>query len=191
MRRAFRRVASPLTELHFYASLAPGGRTSGLPAPGVLTDVGEHPSSFTLRNAMKPKSLLLLRISLGLFLVIWGIDKLVNVEHGIDVSDYFFFGAFSHRLLLQAYGVVEIFAGILIALGIARRVTYPLLLAITGMTVLGVWKSIIDPWGWWLEGTEALFYPSIIIFAGALVLWAFRDEDRLVLFGHPGERETS
>lgn len=130
---------------------------------------------------MKAKSLLLLRVSLGLFLVIWGIDKLANVEHGLDVSDHFFFGAFSHRLLLQAYGVAEIAVGALIMLGLGHRVTYPVLLAITGMTLLGVWKSIVDPWGWWLEGGNAIFFPSLIIFAASLVLWAFRDEDRLVV----------
>ena len=130
---------------------------------------------------MKSKSLLLLRISLGVFLVIWGIDKLADVDHGLGVSDHFYFGAFSHRLLLQAFGVVEILAGSLIVAGIARRLTYPFLMAVTGVTVLGVWKSIIDPWGWWLEGSNALFYPSIIAFAAALVLWAFQDEDPLVI----------
>ena len=129
---------------------------------------------------MKTKSLLLLRVSLGLFLVIWGLDKLVDVKHGIGVSDWLYFGLFSSRWLLHAYGVAEITAGLLIILGLARRFTYPILIAITGMTLLGVWKSIIDPWGWWLEGTEALFYPSIIIFAASLVLWSFKDEDRLV-----------
>jgi putative oxidoreductase len=130
---------------------------------------------------MKAKSLLLLRISLGFFLVIWGLDKLADVKHGIGVSDWLYFGLFSNATLLKAYGVVEIAVGILIMLGLFRRLTYPVLLAITGVTLLGVWKSIIDPWGWWLEGTEALFYPSIIIFAASLVLWSFQAEDRLVL----------
>lgn len=138
---------------------------------------------------MKSKSLLLLRVSLGLFLVIWGLDKLADVEHGIGVSDWLYFGLFSNQLLMQAFGVLEIAVGLLIVLGVARRFTYPVLLAITGVTLLGVWRSIIDPWGWWMEGTNALFYPSIIIFAGALVLWAFRDEDRLVV--GRGSRERS
>ena len=106
---------------------------------------------------MRSKSLLLLRVSLGLFLVIWGVDKLANVKHGLEVSDSFFFGAFSHRLLLRGYGVAEIAVGALIVLGVARRLTYPVLLAITGITLLGVWKSVLDPWGWWLEGTTVLF----------------------------------
>jgi hypothetical protein len=38
-----------------------------------------------------------------------------------------------------------------------------------------VWRSIVDPWGWYLTGTNALFFPSLIIFAGAVVLLAFRE----------------
>jgi uncharacterized membrane protein YphA (DoxX/SURF4 family) len=130
---------------------------------------------------MKAKSLLLLRVSLGFFLVVWGLDKLVDVKHGIGVSDWLYFGLFSNQMLLQVYGVVEIATGLLIVLGVGRRFTYPILIAIAGMTLLGVWRSIIDPWGWWLEGTEALFYPSIIIFAASLVLWSFKDEDHLIV----------
>ncbi len=128
---------------------------------------------------MKAPALLVLRTSLGLLLLVWGVDKLVNVNHGLKVSEYFFFGAFSHRVLLQSFGTLEMIAGLLIILGVARRLTYPLLLTITGVTLLGVWKSVLDPWGWWLKGANVLFYPSLIIFAASLVLWAFREEDRL------------
>ena len=135
---------------------------------------------------MKAKSLLLLRLSLGLLMLIWGVDKLVNVQHGLTVSEHFYFGAFSNAALLKAFGVAQIALGALIVLGIARRFAYPVLLATTGVTLLGVWRSVVDPWGWWLEGANVLFYPSLIIFAGSLVLWAFRDEDQLVV----GNRRT-
>lgn len=38
-----------------------------------------------------------------------------------------------------------------------------------------------DPWGWYLEGSNVLFSPSLIIFAAVLALWALREEDRLAL----------
>lgn len=133
---------------------------------------------------MKSRSLLLLRISIGLLMVIWGVDKLVNVKHGLTVSQHFYLGAFSSALLLNAFGVVQIALGALVLLGVGRRLTYPFLLAITAVTLLGVWKSIVDPWGWYLKGANVLFYPSFIIFAASLVLWAFQDEDRLVVGQH-------
>ena len=139
---------------------------------------------------MKAGSLLLLRASLGLLMLIWGVDKLVNVKHGLTVSEHFYLGAFSSAALLKAFGVAQIALGVLIVLGVGRRVAYPALLAITGATLLGVWRSVVDPWGWWLEGANVLFYPSLIIFAGSLVLWAFRDEDQLVVGRRPVSRPT-
>lgn len=130
---------------------------------------------------MRQKSLLLLRVSIGLLMVFWGIDKLVNVEHGMQVSEGFYLGLFSIPVLLQAFGVLQVLLGLLVIAGVARNLVYPALLAITAATALGVWKSIVDPWGWYLEGSNVLFYPSLIIFAASLVLWAFRGDDTLGL----------
>lgn len=126
---------------------------------------------------MKTWSLLLLRVSLGLLMLIWGADKLVNVEHSMLVSEHFYMGAFSVVLVLKAFGVVQTAIGVAIVLGLLRRWVYPVLIATTAVTLLGVWRSIVDPWGWYLEGANALFFPSLIIFAGALVLLAFREFD--------------
>jgi uncharacterized membrane protein YphA (DoxX/SURF4 family) len=120
----------------------------------------------------------LLRVSIGYLLVIWGVDKLVNPAHGLAVSDRFYFGWFSRSWLMTAFGAVEILLGLLVIAGIRNRYTYPVVAGITGATLLGVWRSILDPWGWYLSGAEVLFYPSLIIFAAALVLLAEgREED--------------
>ena len=111
-----------------------------------------------------------LRLSLGYLLVVWGVDKLVNPAHGLAVSSRFYFGLFSLPWLMTAFGVAQVTLGALVMAGLWKRYTYPAVVAITGMTVIGVWRSILDPWGWWLTGSNALFYPSLIIFAAALVL---------------------
>src|SRR5688572_24940645 len=105
-------------------------------------------------------SLLALRVSLGWLMLIWGIDKLVNVEHGMLVSEHFYGGLFSIVSLLKVFGVVQMIIGALIVLGLLRHWVYPVLVAITAATLIGVWRSILDPWGWYLEGANALFFPS-------------------------------
>jgi putative oxidoreductase len=130
---------------------------------------------------MKAYALLLLRMSLGLLMLFWGADKIVNVEHGLQVSEGFYFGLFTSAGLLRAFGWLQCALGLLIVLGAARRFCYVALLLITGMTLVGVWRSVIDPWEWYLEGGNVLFFPSLIIFAAALVLHAFRTEDLLSL----------
>ncbi len=130
---------------------------------------------------MKRWGLFLLRVSIGWLLVMWGIDKLVNVEHAIRVSDTFYLGIGNQALFLNVFGVFETLLGLLIVVGLWRRVTYPIMMLILLISGLSVWKSIIDPWGWVFEGTNALFYPSLIIAAGALAIWGYLDEDTMAL----------
>ena len=126
-------------------------------------------------------TLLFLRISLGLLMIIWGADKLVNPAHGIVVAERFYFGLMSSASFMPALGIAEILLGLMVIAGILRQYSYVLLAIVTGITLVGVWRSVLDPWGWYLGKTNALFYPSLIVFAGVLVLMAFRDEDRLVV----------
>ncbi|MCH9691054.1 MAG: DoxX family membrane protein [Gammaproteobacteria bacterium] len=130
---------------------------------------------------MRVFSLLLLRVSLGFLLVLWGLDKLVNVEHGLAISQKYYLGLFSGETMMLGFGVIQTLLGVLVVIGLWRRFTFPAQTLINGFTVVGVWKSIIDPWGWFLSSTNVLFYPSVIVFAACLVLWAFCSEDHLAV----------
>lgn len=141
------------------------------------------PSNTGSPQMKKEWTLLFLRISLGLLMVWWGLDKLVNVEHGVRVAEGFYLGIGAAPAVLTVFGVLQILLGIMVILGSWRRFAYPALAVVTAATALGVWKSIVDPWGWVLGRTNALFYPSLIIFAGALVMWAFMQEDTLSVDG--------
>lgn len=130
---------------------------------------------------MKRIGLFLLRVTTGWLLVMWGIDKLVNVEHGASVAETFYLGIGTQTLILTLFGVLETLLGLLIVLGLWRRRLYPVMTVLLAISALAVWKSILDPWGWFLEGARVLFYPSIIILAGALTLWGTIDEDTMCL----------
>jgi uncharacterized membrane protein YphA (DoxX/SURF4 family) len=114
----------------------------------------------------------MLRMSIGYLLVIWGVDKLVNPAHGLDVSDHFYLGVFTFPGLMPVFGIAELILGGLVIVGIWGRYTYPVVVVIAAITAAGVWRSIVDPWGWYLQGANALFYPSLIILAASLVLLA-------------------
>ena len=130
---------------------------------------------------MQQISLLLLRISLGWLLVIWGADKVFNVEHGMAVANKFYFGFLAAESAMQVAGTLQMLVGLAVVLGFARRWVYPLQVLLNSASLLVVFKSVVDPWGWIFSGTNALFYPSLIIFAASLLLIAFRAEDRWVL----------
>jgi len=130
---------------------------------------------------MQQISLLSLRISLGWLLVIWGADKVFNVEHGMAVANKFYFGFLAAESAMQVAGTLQMLVGLAVVLGFARRWVYPLQVLLNSASLLVVFKSVVDPWGWVFSGTNALFYPSLIIFAASLLLIAFRAEDRWVL----------
>lgn len=132
---------------------------------------------------MKEKTLLFLRISIGLLLVVWGLDKFANPDHAIQVSEAFYFGLLSAGALQPVFGAIEIALGAAVIAGVWRKYTYPALLVVLGVSLLVVWRSVLDPWGWYLGDTNVFFFPSLIIFAGALVLYAFQDEDTMVVGG--------
>lgn len=137
---------------------------------------------------MKRWGLFALRVATGWLLVIWGLDKLVNVEHGVRVADAFYLGIGSQVTFLHVLGVLEILLGALVVVGLWRKLTYPVAFVVLAVTAVAVWKSVLDPWGWWLEGANALFYPSVIIAAGAAVLWGTQAEDELTLDAAIGRR---
>ena len=120
--------------------------------------------------------------------MIWGLDKLVNVEHGVRVAEAFYLGVGSQTMFLRVAGILQIALGLLVVAGLWRKLTYPITFAVLAVTAVAVWKSVLDPWGWWLEGANALFYPSVIIVAGAAVLWGTQVEDDLTLDAAIGRR---
>ena len=130
---------------------------------------------------MKSWGLLLLRLSTGWLLVMWGLDKFLDVEHGQRVAESFYLGIGSQAIVQNVFGGLEVILGLLVMAGLMRRLAYPVMCLVLLITALAVWKSILDPWGWFLEGSQVLFYPSIIILAGATVLWGTMDEDDMTL----------
>ncbi len=138
---------------------------------------------FLLRH-MKRFGLFLLRVGTGWLLVVWGLDKWVNVSHGQAVAESYYLGIGTQEFLLRIFGAFEILVGLLVMVGLWRRWLYPVTCLILLTTALAVWKSIIDPFNWFeLRGDagSALFLPSLIVFAGAVVLWGTMSEDNLTV----------
>jgi putative oxidoreductase len=130
---------------------------------------------------MKAYSLLGLRISIALLVLLWGVDKIVDTEHALRVSDTFYSGALSFPGLMPILGALQVGVAALAVVGLFRTIVDPVILVINLGSMLGVWRSIVDPWGWFLEGTNVLFFPSLIVAAGCVVLIAFQDEEVFVM----------
>lgn len=140
---------------------------------------------------MRAYSLLFLRFSTGLLVVLWGLVKVIEPAIGMGVANKYYGGVGGANMLQMPWGVFQIAVGVLVILGLFRRYIYPLQALILCLGALAIWKYLLDPFGLYLlsrEDSQLLFFPSLCLAAATLVLLAFKDDDRITLdakFGRP------
>lgn len=133
---------------------------------------------------MKAISLLLLRITTGLLLVIWGSIKIGAPDAAIGVSNKYYDGLLSAVDLQTALGAGEIALGALVILGLLRAISYTLQFLVLALGAAAIWEYIADPLGLYLmtrETAQVLFFPSTTVVVAALILLVFRNEDTITL----------
>jgi uncharacterized membrane protein YphA (DoxX/SURF4 family) len=126
-------------------------------------------------------SLLLLRVGTGLLLVLWGGLRVIEPKAGPGLAEKYYSGFMNLPAVQIGFGAAEIAVGLLVVLGLFRRVAYPLQALVLVPGALMLWRYLLDPLGLYLldeETSQILFFPSITVAAATLVLLAFRDDDR-------------
>jgi putative oxidoreductase len=144
-------------------------------------------------SSLRPWSLLLLRIGTGLLLVIWGLLRVTMPAAGPGLADRYYSGLFGGQTLQVAYGAVQVTVGVLVVLGLFRRIAYPALAVILVPAALMLWRYLLDPYGMYLlsrEDSQILFFPSITVAAATLALLAFGADDKFALDRLFGGRRT-
>lgn len=127
----------------------------------------------------------LLRLSMGLFLALWGIDKLVASAGAARI-----FGHFYHLTIgpgpVRVAGVLEVLLGALLAIGWMRRPAAWIALVLTAGSALASWRQILDPWGrlGLGPGGTHLFLASIVLTAVSVVLVLNADDAAFTPGGH-------
>jgi len=142
----------------------------------------------------KAASLLSLRIGTGLLLVLWGALRVFSPNAGPGLANKYYGGFLDLQSLQIGFGVAELIIGLLVVVGLFRRISYTLQALILVPGALVLWRYLLDPMGLYLldkESSQILFFPSITIAAATLVLLAFRDEDRWSLDRLLADRRTT
>lgn len=122
-------------------------------------------------------ALLALRITLGLFLLQWGVEKFVVPQSATAIWGYFY-GINLPQTAGYLFGVVEIAIALCLFLGAFRTVVYGAALVLHAVTVLVSWRQLIDPWG---ADVNHLFIASVPVLGALLALFLLRRCDRGVL----------
>ncbi len=133
---------------------------------------------------MKAITLLLLRISTGVVLMLWGIFRIQSPESGAGLGERFGYpGVLSAENMQMGIGVAETALGVAVILGLLRKISYPLQMIVLLAGALLIWKHIADPFGLFLfaedEAPRRTFFPSLCLFVATLVMMAFKEDDTL------------
>ncbi|WP_289030267.1 hypothetical protein [uncultured Paraglaciecola sp.] len=127
---------------------------------------------------MQAISLLLLRVSTGLYLIFWGTVKLATTDKANAVSDKYYHGLLSGDLINLGLGSLQVIIGALVVTGLFRRISYYGQLVWYVMGLLPILPYIIDPFGKYIADSAKLtFFPSTTLLFASLVLIVFKEYD--------------
>jgi len=123
------------------------------------------------------------RISLGMLLVVWAVQKLLKPGMSSFLADKFYGGILSGETLHYIANGAQLIIGVLVVIGLFRKFVLPIQSVILAVTAVAVWYAILDPFNWYIAFDDGfafshLFYPSIIAFFASLIMIAKRGEDR-------------
>ena len=123
------------------------------------------------------RALLALRITLGLFLLQWGVEKFVVPQANVFIWAHFY-GVNVSQALGYAFGAAEIAIALCMILGLFRTIVYGAALFLHAVTVLVTWRQLIDPWG---DPINHLFTAGVPVLGAFLALFLLRHWDRSVM----------
>ncbi|MGH7519158.1 MAG: DoxX family protein [Gemmatimonadales bacterium] len=128
----------------------------------------------------------LLRIGMGLFLLTWGLDKLIAVDDSQRIFERFYRIPAGPSLVRLA-GVAELGLAVLLGAGILRRPVAWVVLVVNAVSALASWRQILDPWGrlGLGPGGTHLFLASIVIVVVSVVLVVNAADDTFTPGGWP------
>ena len=121
-------------------------------------------------------ALVILRVSLGVFLLVWGLEKFIIPDRSIAIYD-FFYGLSATRAVAYVAGALESVLALAIIIGAFRRWSYGIGLLVHAATTLATARLIIDPWGLISGEPQHLFFAAVPMLAAFLALYLLRDWD--------------
>jgi uncharacterized membrane protein YphA (DoxX/SURF4 family) len=121
-------------------------------------------------------ALAILRIALGLFLLVWGLEKFIAPQTSIAIYDYLY-GVSASSALTYGLGSLESLLALAIVVGAFRRWSYGIGLLAHAATVIATVRQIVDPWGLISGEPQHLFLAAVPILAAFAALYLLRDLD--------------
>ena len=121
-------------------------------------------------------SLAILRLSTGVFFLVWALQKLLAPEMARRVFETFYFSSPSDEMLLTT-GILQTLIVLAFMAGLFRFWTYGALLVMHTISVFSTIPRLIDP----LTSPNLLFWAAVPVLGLLIVLFLLRDRDTLLV----------
>lgn len=125
-------------------------------------------------------SLLVLRAGLGVFLLLWSIDKIVAPDQTVKIFEHFYLLPLPGGLA-PVVGAVEAALSLALLAGLWKTWTYGAALGLHTISTLSTWRQLVDPFG-----ENHLFIAAIPVLAAFVALFLLRHQDTLLTIDDRG-----
>ena len=122
-------------------------------------------------------ALLVLRVTLGVFLLQWGVEKFVVPDVNVFIWSHFY-GLDVPQTLGYVFGAGEIAIAACLFLGVFRTVAYGAAVVLHAVSMAVIWRQLVDPWG---DPVNHLFIAGIPVLGAMIALFLLRNHDRYVV----------
>ncbi|MCL7488482.1 MAG: hypothetical protein M8357_09965 [Desulfobulbaceae bacterium] len=120
-------------------------------------------------------SLLALRVTVALVMLVWNLDKFINPEHAAKVYEGFYLLGGLGREVMYAIGAVEIIIVAAFIFGFMKRFSYGTVLVLHAISTFSSYKQYLAPY----DGPNILFFAAWPMLGACLALYLLRDRDVL------------
>ena len=135
----------------------------------------EFPTRFKGRLST---ALLILRLSLGVFLFLWALEKFILPQTTAKIWASFYKIPISGAII-TILAILQTLLAIAFIVGFLRSITYGIALGINAITFISTWRQLFDPWGLASgESVNHLFLAGIPVLAGFIALYILHPWDR-------------
>ncbi|MEM9905116.1 MAG: DoxX family protein [Cyanobacteria bacterium P01_D01_bin.44] len=131
--------------------------------------------------------LFILRVALGLFLLLWAIEKFVAPTTTAAIWESFYKIPIGGAVI-TLLAILQTILAIALLIGFWRPVSYGISLGINAVTVISTWQQLINPWG---AEVNHLFLAGIPVLAGFIALYLLYPWDEWSVDGWIAKRRMS
>lgn len=122
--------------------------------------------------------LALIRLSTGIFFLIWSVEKIIKPETTQKIFAKFYMMEISPTIAMSI-GVLQTLLVLAFMAGLFKIWTYGAILGMHAVSTLSTFKELLNPY----EALNHLFWAAVPLLAALIALFLLREEDLLLTIG--------